>query len=78
MNAPIAEAYVLTTRDERGVATLTLNRPQQFNALSQEMMAALQTEFEALADDASMRVVVSTTGSCACRWRRVRRSSAAR
>ncbi len=41
-----------------GVATLTLNRPQQFNALSQEMMAALQTEFEALADDASVRVVV--------------------
>lgn len=58
MNAPIAEQYVLTTRDERGVATLTLNRPQQFNALSQEMMAALQTEFEALADDESVRVVV--------------------
>ena len=58
MNAPIAEQYVLTTRDERGVATLTLNRPQQFNALSQEMMAALQTEFDALADDASVRVVV--------------------
>ncbi len=50
MNAPVAEQYVLTTRDERGVATLTLNRPQQFNALSQEMMAALQTEFESLAD----------------------------
>ena len=49
---------MLTTRDERGVATLTLNRPQQFNALSQEMMAALQTEFDALADDASVRVVV--------------------
>lgn len=58
MNAPIAEQYVLTARDERGVATLTLNRPQQFNALSQEMMAALQTEFEALADDESVRVVV--------------------
>ena len=58
MNAPIAEQYVLTARDERGVATLTLNRPQQFNALSQEMMAALQTEFEVLADDASVRVVV--------------------
>ena len=58
MNAPIAEQYVLSTRDERGVATLTLNRPQQFNALSQEMMAALQTEFEALADDAAVRVVV--------------------
>ncbi len=58
MNAPMAEQYVLTTRDERGVVTLTLNRPQQFNALSQEMMAALQTEFEALADDESVRVVV--------------------
>lgn len=58
MNAPVAEQYVLTTRDERGVVTLTLNRPQQFNALSQEMMAALQTEFEALSDDASVRVVV--------------------
>lgn len=58
MNAPIAEQYVLTTRDARGVATLTLNRPQQFNALSQEMMAALQTELEALADDAAVRVVV--------------------
>ena len=58
MNAPVAEQYVLTTRDERGVATLTLNRPQQFNALSQEMMAALQTEFERLADDDAVRVVI--------------------
>ena len=58
MNAPVAEQYVLTNRDQRGVATLTLNRPQQFNALSQEMMAALQTEFDSLADDESVRVVV--------------------
>ena len=58
MNAPVAEQYVLTTRDQRGVATLTLNRPQQFNALSQEMMTALQTELDALANDKSVRVVV--------------------
>ena len=58
MNAPVAEQYVLTTIDQRGVATLTLNRPQQFNALSQEMMAALQTELNALANDKSVRVVV--------------------
>lgn len=58
MNAPMAEQYVLTTRDQRGVATVTLNRPQQFNALSQELMAALQTEFDALANDKSLRVVV--------------------
>ena len=58
MNAPVAEQYVLTTRDQRGVAALTLNRPQQFNALSQEMMAALQTELDSLANDESVRVVV--------------------
>ena len=58
MNAPIAEQYVLTARDERGVVRLTLNRPQQFNALSQEMMAALQAELEVLEQDASVRVVV--------------------
>jgi enoyl-CoA hydratase/carnithine racemase len=58
MNAPVMEQYVLTTRDERGVATLMLNRPQQFNALSQEMMSALQTEFDTLASDESVRVVV--------------------
>ena len=58
MNAPIAEAYVLATRDERGVATLTLNRPQQFNALSQEMMRALQTELDAIGSDSSVRAVV--------------------
>lgn len=67
MNAPMAEQYVLTTRDERGVATLTLNRPQQFNALSQEMMAALQTELEALDDDESIRaVVIGAQGKAFC------------
>jgi enoyl-CoA hydratase/carnithine racemase len=58
MNAPIAEQHVLTTRDERGVVTLTMNRPQQFNALSQEMLAALQAELDTLANDASVRVVI--------------------
>jgi enoyl-CoA hydratase/carnithine racemase len=62
MNAPeartVAEPYVLNERDERGVATLTLNRPQQFNALSAEMMTALQAELDALARDDSARVIV--------------------
>ena len=58
MNAPLAEPYVLTARDQRGVAMLTLNRPQQFNALSQEMMAALQSELDMLAQDRSVRVIV--------------------
>jgi enoyl-CoA hydratase/carnithine racemase len=42
----------------RGVVTLTLNRPQAFNALSEGMMSALQRELEALFADASLRVVV--------------------
>jgi enoyl-CoA hydratase/carnithine racemase len=40
------------------VVTLTLNRPQAFNALSEAMLAGLQREFDAIADDESVRVVV--------------------
>jgi enoyl-CoA hydratase/carnithine racemase len=42
----------------RGVVTLTLNRPQAFNALSESMMGALQRELDALAADDSLRAVV--------------------
>ncbi|HKO66270.1 MAG TPA: enoyl-CoA hydratase [Burkholderiaceae bacterium] len=67
MNAPLAEQYVLTARDQRGVATLTLNRPQQFNALSQEMMAALQSELDMLAQDKSVRaIVIGAQGKAFC------------
>jgi enoyl-CoA hydratase/carnithine racemase len=52
------EAVVLRSQDARGVVTLTLNRPQAFNALSEAMLAALQCEFDAIADDESVRVVV--------------------
>jgi len=52
------EAVVLRSQDARGVVTLTLNRPQAFNALSEEMLAALQWEFDSIADDESVRVVV--------------------
>jgi enoyl-CoA hydratase/carnithine racemase len=49
---------VLRTQDERGVVTLTLNRAHTFNALSESMLAALQLEFDAIAEDESVRVVV--------------------
>ena len=62
MNAPevraVAEPYVTVDRSGDGVVTLTLNRPQQFNALSQEMMAALQESLDAVAGDEMARVVV--------------------
>jgi enoyl-CoA hydratase/carnithine racemase len=41
-----------------GIAFLTLNRPAQYNALSEEMLAALQATLDALSKDASVRVVV--------------------
>ena len=52
------ESVVLRSQDERGAVTLTLNRPQAFNALSESMLAEVQREFEAIAEDESVRVVV--------------------
>ena len=53
-----AEPLVRRERDARGVVTLTLNRPQAFNALSEAMLAALQTELDALSLDVTARVVI--------------------
>jgi len=49
---------VLFEKDSRGVVTLTLNRPQAFNALSEAMLQALQAALDRVAADASARVVV--------------------
>jgi enoyl-CoA hydratase/carnithine racemase len=49
--------YVLCEQAE-GVAVLTLNRPQQYNALSGAMLTALQSELMRIATDESIRVVV--------------------
>ena len=66
MNAR-TEALVLRAVDTRGVVTLTLNRPDAFNALSQAMMTALQAELDALAADATARVVVlAAAGKAFC------------
>jgi Enoyl-CoA hydratase (EC 4.2.1.17) len=56
--APADSPLVLRTRDARGVVTLTLNRPQAFNALSDALLAALQREINALRDDKAARVVI--------------------
>ena len=52
------EPVVLRSQDTRGVVTLTLNRPQAFNALSEAMLAGLQHQLDAIAEDESARVVV--------------------
>ncbi|HRH86514.1 MAG TPA: enoyl-CoA hydratase [Rubrivivax sp.] len=60
-------ALVLNERDARGVVTLTLNRPQAFNALSEGMLEALQRELERIAADTSARVVVvAAAGKAFC------------
>src|SRR3954454_20933569 len=48
----------LLRSDEGGVVTLTLNRPQQFNALSSSLIAALQRAIDSIASDPAIRVVV--------------------
>jgi enoyl-CoA hydratase len=48
-------------RDRRGaVEILTLNRPERSNALSSELLGALEETFAELADDADARAVVLT------------------
>jgi enoyl-CoA hydratase/carnithine racemase len=42
-----------TADDERGVVTLTLNRPQAFNSLSEAMLAALQSALDRVGEDRS-------------------------
>ena len=53
-----SDPLVVTTRDARGAVTLTLNRPASFNALSSEMLDALQAALDAIGADESVRVVV--------------------
>jgi enoyl-CoA hydratase/carnithine racemase len=61
MNAPEKAAGLdplVLERREGGIVFLTLNRPAQFNSLSEEMMAALHATLQRVAGDASARVVV--------------------
>jgi enoyl-CoA hydratase/carnithine racemase len=58
---------LVVQRITNGVAFLTLNRPGQYNALSEQMLAALHGALEGLAADASVRVVVlGATGKAFC------------
>jgi enoyl-CoA hydratase/carnithine racemase len=45
---------------EDGVATITLNRPEKHNALSQELLAELRGTFDEIDTDKTVRVVVLT------------------
>jgi enoyl-CoA hydratase/carnithine racemase len=58
-NAALARTEGVLLRNSRhGVATLTLDRPQQYNALSSALLGKLQSEIDAIVNDKSVRVVV--------------------
>ena len=62
MSAP----YLLRD-DADGVVTLTMNRPDQFNPLSEAMLSAFETEITAIAEDESIRcVVIAAEGRAFC------------
>ncbi len=54
----MSESVVLADVDRRGVATVTLNRPQVNNAYNGEMIRALLAIFARLGGDAQVRLVV--------------------
>lgn len=58
---------ILLRAERDGVVTLTLNRPAQFNALSEEMLAALLGALDDLKDDEEVRcIVLAASGRAFC------------
>jgi enoyl-CoA hydratase/carnithine racemase len=61
------DAALIEHKDARGVVTLTMNRPANFNALSEEMLSALQAALDRVAQDGTARVVVlAANGKAFC------------
>ena len=52
------EPVLMPEFSDRGVLTLTLNRPRVFNALSEDLLDALKSALDAAAKDSTVRVVV--------------------
>lgn len=58
---------ILLREDQGGIVTLTLNRPEKFNALSTELMDLIQGQLDQLAGDTSIRVVIlAANGKAYC------------
>jgi 2-(1,2-epoxy-1,2-dihydrophenyl)acetyl-CoA isomerase len=61
---------------DNGVATITLNRPEVYNALNNEITFELQSAFKAVKKDAEVRVVVLTgEGKAFCSGQDLKASS---
>ncbi|WP_282118461.1 enoyl-CoA hydratase [Ruegeria atlantica] len=70
---------ILERNDMNGVARLKMNAPERLNALSEEMLAALQAEFDALSNDSSIRaVILSGEGKAFCAGHDLKQMTAGR
>ena len=66
-NNAAEDANEVLRTDQDGVATLTLNRPDQYNTLSMSVLRRLQDELESIARQPEVRVVViAGTGKAFC------------
>lgn len=65
--AALANEPILLRQQAEGICTLTLNRPAQYNALSEALMAELQQALDDVAADTSIGVVVlAANGKAFC------------
>lgn len=63
----MSDNNILLSSRDGGVITLTLNRPQQYNALSSELLEQLSVELDIIAADSTIRaVVVAANGKVFC------------
>ena len=70
---------ILERNDTGAVAQLKMNTPERLNALSDEMLAALQNEFDTLRDDPSIRaVILSGEGKAFCAGHDLKQMTAGR
>jgi enoyl-CoA hydratase/carnithine racemase len=76
---PDTAAPLVLREDEDGLVTLRLNRPLQFNALSEAMLAALQEAFDTIAQQPHVRcVVLAAEGKAFCAGHDLRQMQANR
>ena len=70
---------ILERRDTGAITHLTMNTPAKLNALSDEMLSALQSQIDALRDDTNIKVVIlSGVGKGFCAGHDIKQMTAGR
>ncbi|MCZ6470495.1 MAG: enoyl-CoA hydratase [Gammaproteobacteria bacterium] len=66
-SSEVSTPAILIREDENGITRLTLNRPQQYNALSSALLSELQAALDAIsADDSIHVVIIAANGKAFC------------